>query len=542
MKHVASYSGALGLGLLAAGLVLRVAQPERDRYWTACLVVGLSLVAVWVARNSSSLMALFGRRSTKRGLNALFVSLVVAGIVIAINYIASRHTKQWDLTAARQYTLSDQTRKLLSELERDVSIVLLDDPTSQQALIARDLLELYDNESQRLTVEVVDPEADPTRVLEYQNPAEPSITLGTVIVEVGDRRERATAATEPEITNALIRAQSQERKKIYFTGGHSEKSLEDTSPANGLSVIASRLAESTYDSETLVIARSAIEGEIRIPADADAVVVAGPTSDFLPEEIEALDRYLRGGGTAVVLVDPDNQGESGRLVELLAELGIVLDEGIVMDRYSLPPVSPVVRSYGRHPIVESFGNSMSLFPLVRSVTRAEEVPEGARIEGLFSTLDSESWVETRIEELETRGGPADDQTRGPIDLAIAMTLPVESGLAASGDPADETDPQRDDEGEEEESGPPSSRIVVVGDSDFIANDLASAPLVNADLFLNMVNWVVLDEQLISIRPREPEDRRIFLSPQQTSTVFLLAFLVIPGIVLVTGISVWWGRR
>jgi ABC-type uncharacterized transport system involved in gliding motility auxiliary subunit len=83
---------------------------------------------------------------------------------------------------------------------------------------------------------------------------------------------------------------------------------------------------------------------------------------------------------------------------------------------------------------------------------------------------------------------------------------------------------------------------VVGDSDFITNELASAPVLNSDLFLNMVNWAAEDEDLISIRPREPEDRRIFLEPFQMTNVLLFSLLLVPGLLLVTGISVWWGRR
>ena len=86
------------------------------------------------------------------------------------------------------------------------------------------------------------------------------------------------------------------------------------------------------------------------------------------------------------------------------------------------------------------------------------------------------------------------------------------------------------------------RFVVVGDSEFITNELASAPVLNADLFLNMVNWVAQDEGLIGIRPREPEDRRILLSSQQMTNVLIFSLLIVPGAVLVTGISVWWGRR
>jgi ABC-type uncharacterized transport system involved in gliding motility auxiliary subunit len=100
-----------------------------------------------------------------------------------------------------------------------------------------------------------------------------------------------------------------------------------------------------------------------------------------------------------------------------------------------------------------------------------------------------------------------------------------------------------DQDSAEKPEPPEGRVVVVGDSDFISNNLAGATnLGNADLFLNMVNWVAEDEDLISIRPREAEDRRIMMNQQQQWNTLLLSLLIIPGIILVTGISVWWGRR
>jgi ABC-type uncharacterized transport system involved in gliding motility auxiliary subunit len=163
------------------------------------------------------------------------------------------------------------------------------------------------------------------------------------------------------------------------------------------------------------------------------------------------------------------------------------------------------------------------------VERAESVSPGASVQDLFST-EPESWGETRLDELAERQGPAPDQSRGPLSLAVAVSLPAESKPESA---AQDVEPEKKSDG---------GRFVVVGDSDFITNEVASAPVLNADLFLNMVNWVAQDEDLISVRPREPEDRRIFLSPQQMTNVMLLSLLVIPGVILVTGVSVWWGRR
>jgi ABC-type uncharacterized transport system involved in gliding motility auxiliary subunit len=532
LNRLTPYLGASGIGFLAAGVLLRLLSPGRERISASFLIAGLALIVLYLANHWQDVLRLTGRRSAREGANALALILAVTGIVAAINFIANRHQKRWDFTAARQYTLSEQTSKVLSGLEDELEIVLLDNPTASRALIARDLLELYDGESEEVRVTVVDPEADPQKALSYQEAGEPGITMGTVLVASGGRKERATAATEPEITNAILRVLRQERKKIYFTSGHQEKSTEDTEPNAGLSVVNGKLQGSTYETASLVIARSIRGDEMRVPEDADAVVVAGPKTDFLPEEIAALDLYLKSGGRAVFLLDPATQGKTPALDEYLREQGVSLGSDVVVDPLSVPPLYPVVRTYGVHPIVESFSNALSIFPLARSVERADDAPAGAEVRDLFSS-EAESWGETRLDELAERQGPAPDQSRGPLTLAVAVSL-------APSEP--ESAPAEPDEPEAPAPEKPSGRFVVVGDSDFITNELASAPVLNADLFLNMVNWVAQDEDLISIRPREPEDRRIFLSSQQMTNVLLFSLLIVPGVILVTGISVWWGRR
>jgi len=534
VKKLTPYLGASGMGFLAAGVLLRLLQPGRDRVWASFLIAGLALFVLYLVNHWQEVLRLIGRRSAREGANSLALALAVAGIVVAINFIANRHQKRWDFTAARQYTLSEQTSKILAGLESELEIVLLDNKTASRALVARDLLELYDGESERVRVTVVDPEADPQKALSYQEPGEPGITMGTILVASSDRKERATAATEPEITNAILRVLRQERKKIYFSSGHQEKSIEDTDPSAGISVVNGKLQGSTYETESLVIARSVRGDEMRVPEDADAVIVAGPKTDFLPEEIAALDLYLQSGGRAVFLLDPATQGNTPALDEYLREQGVSLGNDVVVDPLSVPPLYPVVRTYGAHPIVESFSNALSLFPLARTVERTDSVPSGADVRDLFSS-EVESWAETRMDELRDRQGPAPDQRRGPLTLAVAVSL-----ASAESEPEPESDEPKA-EGEEAMK-PVSGRFVVVGDSDFITNELASAPVLNADLFLNMVNWVAQDEDLIAIRPREPEDRRIFLSSQQMTNVALFSILIVPGVILVTGVSVWWGRR
>ena len=516
MNKLTPYLGSLGLGFLIAGFLLWAMQRAQGIYWASFLIAGLVLIAVYVASKWSDLAPALGSRATKEGANAAVLILIVVAITGIINYLADEHAEQWDATSTKQYSLSPQTLQILGDLDTDVAIVLLDRRGSEQRVRAEDLLKLYDDASGRVDVHVIDPEAQPERALAYTSPTEP-LALGTILVDTGDRRTPATAATEPEITSALIRGLSNEVKTIYFTAGHQEKDLADTEGPAGIATIAGKLVDSAYETKPLFLARTSSEDGLRVPDDAAAIVIAGPQTDFLQEELDALDAYIDDGGGVIFLVDPENQGLTPELVGSIVERGVVLGQDVVVDPLAQPPVYPVVQSYSSHPIVESFGNVMSIFPFVRSVVLSDNVPDGTDVRELFTTVDDTSWAETDLEGLAARGQPAPGQTMGPIGLASAITI-------------------------EHGGDVPTSRLVVVGDSDFIANELAAAPLLNADLFLNMVNWVAQDEGLISIRPREPEERTVTMNDQQKQNVFYLSLFIIPGIVIVTGLSVWWGRR
>ena len=85
-------------------------------------------------------------------------------------------------------------------------------------------------------------------------------------------------------------------------------------------------------------------------------------------------------------------------------------------------------------------------------------------------------------------------------------------------------------------------MIAVGDSDFASNQLLDAPLGNRDLFLNMVAWLAEDPDLISVRPKEPDDQRLLLTGVQRQTVLLLALVGLPGFFVALGVWNWWSRR
>lgn len=544
MKRVIPYLGPVAGGVLLAGLVIRMFQPEREKLWSALVLAGLVLAIFYLGTRWRDVLVLAQKRGARYGVNLGLMILLVAGIVAGINYLANRHNKRWDLTGSKQYTLSDQAVTVLSNLDRDLKVVIFDRKDSAQG--ALDLLTEFGYHSNHVSVEVVDQEAEPAKAAKYRTSTEANIPFGTIVLDAGDKVERVTFATEQDLINTIIKVIKEGTKKIYFVEGHGEKDIDDTE--TGVSIIKTKLEESNYEVAKFHPLQSMTEGKIQFPEDATALVIAGPQRDYLPGEIDALRDYLNAGGKVLFLVDPENQGAKPNLVALLKDFNVELGNNVVIDvsgvgqLFGFGPEVPLVASYSSHPITKKFGNVPTVYPFVRTVDSSDSTAEGITVDALVSSSPN-SWAEEDFDALaEGQVAPDESERSGPLDLAVAITIEVEEAESEPEESPEDDGDGAPEEGEEKDGPTPQGRAVVVGDSDFITNSLVGAPVANLDLFVNMVNWIAEDEDLISIRPREPEDRRIFMNAQQQKNVAYLSLFFIPLAVLVAGISVWWGRR
>jgi ABC-type uncharacterized transport system involved in gliding motility auxiliary subunit len=533
LKKAFDLIGWLGTGLVFGAVAVRFLRPEMQQVWYGLAVAGLGCVLLYVLSQWREIArGLSGRQARLGTLAGASVAIVLA-ILVAINYIASKQNRRWDLTAAQQFTLSDQTKRVLQGLSGPVQVRVYGREDDFDRFRSR--LNEFEYASKQVAVEYIDVDRNPARARQDQVQS-----YGTAVFEYQGRLERSTSDTEQELANTLIKVVEGQQKKVYFVQGHGEK---DTASADraGYNGIAEALGRDNFTVDKLVLAQQA-----DVPADASVVVVAGPRIDLLPGEAEALRRYLRKGGKLLLLIDPPEGRDAASLANVLAlakEWGVEVGNDIVVDVSGVGQLIgtdasvPVAATYPSHAITENF-SFLTAFPLARSITTA--TAEG-RTPQVFIETSPRSWAETDITSLTTSGKVelnADKGDRqGPIAIAAAV-----SQAAAEPPPVDLAgDASKDPAAKDPAAPKPETRVAVVGDSDFAAN-YALGIQGNRDLMLNTINWLAQQENLIAVRPREPEDRRVTMTAEQQQRVFLLSVFLIPGAVIAAGVYTWWRRR
>src|SRR5262245_38704702 len=324
MQKLVDFLSPLGvLVALAPQIALRFEKtlPGKPEYY---LYAGLALIAAHVLLRWEDVVARLGRRQVKYGTNTLVITLVVLGILGAVNYLVYRNTKRWDLTKNKRYSLSDQTRKVAGSLKDDVSVYYFQRTADMQA--GEDRLKQYQALTSRLKVSYVDPLKDPARARQLD-------ALGPypmLVLERGAKREKISNDSEQEITNALIKVTREGKKTICFVEGEGEKDIDDSGDG-GFSAAKSALEKNQYQTKKISLLR-----ESKVPDDCRVVAVSGPRKDLLPQSTDALLGYVKAGGKALLMLEPDGkEGGYPNLEGLLGQWNIQAGKDMVVD------VSPI---------------------------------------------------------------------------------------------------------------------------------------------------------------------------------------------------------
>jgi len=515
MRRHLALIGYCGGGLIVLGLIILSIAPGLAS--SISLILGLVLSLIFIIGNLDKLKRFFERRSARYGTNALAMALMVVGILILINFISGRHNRRFDTTAGGQFSLAEQTKKVLKSLKKEVKITAFFRPENRGRM--EDLLSEYAYYSRKIKYEFIDPDKRPAVAKRYGIKS-----YGTTVIEAPGKEERIFTTSEQDLTNAIIKVTREGKKVIYFLEGHGEKDIDVELVGNkggdGYSFAKKAMQNEDYEVKKILLAR-----EEKVPDDCTVLVVAGPKTDLLPKEKEMIQKYLDKGGKALFLLDPP---PANGLKDLLDRWGFEIGDDVILDvsgigsLFGAGPSIPIVARYEKHTITENF-RIMTAFPYARSVSVKEKPGEGISVQALAKT-SSRSWAESDLNQPEAKFD-RDKDRRGPITVAAVATKDVETKEATSPISGKKK----------------KTRIVVFGDSDFCSNAYFHFQG-NGDLFMNAISWLAEEEDLISIRPKSPEDRRVNLTKRQSKIIFWVGVVLLPLAVLGTGIVIYAKRR
>jgi ABC-type uncharacterized transport system involved in gliding motility auxiliary subunit len=503
IRKILDWGGSLGLVVLAAGVILPFVWPSRAQYRGFLLIAGVLLVLASLLARVESYRGFLGRRTTRYGLNAGVMILLVLGVTGLVQALAAQHSWRYDLTENKRFSLSPQTIQVLGSLKTDVNAVGFFRSDHPGKRVSEDLFKQYERYAGgRFTWRTVDPDREPGLARRYGIES-----YGTVVLETKTKSEKVLDAEEEKLTNGLVKVTREGKRLVYVIQGHGEHELAN-SDRPGFSEAKGALERTNYEVKPLALAR-----EGKIPLDAAVVILPGPRNDLLPPELDALDAYLGRGGKVLVMVNPFQSESMGKY---LAKYGFALDNDLVVESnpigrlFGIGPEVPIVQQYGTHAITRDMRGVSTLFPLTRSISPVKPQPKGVSWDPLARTSE-QSWGETNRDELQrgvAKPDPADP--KGPLTVAAVATKD-------------------------------KARLVVYGTSNLASNQFLNLQG-NRDFFLNTVSWLAEEEDQIAIRPKDARQTPVFLNANQAQLVFLLPVVVLPGLVLAGGIVAVARRR
>ena len=450
-------------------------------------------------------------RQTKYAAYATVYILVVVAAVAIANVLVDRYNKSYDATANKRYSLSDQTSKVVKGLKQDATITYFDQ--DRRFPHAKDLLDQYANLSTRIHIKYVDQDKNP------QEAREAGIkNYGTAMVQIGAQQEEARSLTEEGITGAFIRVLKNKARIVCFVAGSGEHQIDD-SDRNGYSNFKELLGKDNYQAQSIDLLQKA-----EVPKDCTTLVVGGPTRDYQQPEVDTIKKYVEDGGRALFMLDPPLKigrseiADNEALTNLLQSWGVTLDKNLILDLNpigqlaGLGPQVALVTSYETQPIVNGMKGTATGFPLSRSM--AIKNGDKTTVQKLFDSSNTSLATNNLSSPAIDPNDPKNK--KGPLTIAAAGTS---------------------NNGKQDSQG----RFVVVGSSSWAANSFLKFNG-NSDLALNTIDWLASDEDLISIRPKPEDDRRITMTAAQQNWVRITSQFLLPLVVVFAGVSVWWRRR
>ncbi len=527
---------------LVAGAVLLFFVGSLKLYGGIVLGIGVALVLLVAISYFSQVIAAFFSRTGRYGVNTVVMTAAFIGLVVLANYVGFENNIRADTTATNQFSLADRTNDLLDDLDRPINVIAYypDEITDLDMLTRHGkvdtMLSEFSKRSRNFTYQFIDPqkEADLARsqgITSYETLAVSATEAN--ILDLVQPTDPVFSRLEQDLYTALLVATETQQKKVYFLAGHGERDINRTEE-DGYQQIRDGLEVDNYAVE--ILAWSPTAEDVSVPDDAALLVIAGPTGELPSAHADALNLYMAGrqpdgeprreGARLIFLAEPDTHVT---FRAFLAFWGVVVTEGYIRDIEGSQPNAPRTLRVGIYnpqappEIVAPRGQPLNV-AFMPGAAAVEPIVEdtNARLPVPIAATTSSAHL---IDDIE-RTDPTDDDPRGVYFPAMYLDIVAPVGGAA---PTERP-------GDNEIAG-----MAVFGDSDFVSNRNVQRGS-SAALFLNSANYLMGDFSLVSIRDREFVYREWNLDANEFNFVRFSTWLLLPGLMGIMAVIVWWVRR
>jgi len=492
-----------GLSLAAFGITRFFIREWYPFYWVIIGLVVFFLLAAFLF-DRKFYTEFLSMKTTKHGMNMGVMILLVFAIIFMVNFIGARNVKTFDFSQAKRNTLSDQSVKLLNSLKEPLKVRFFyhekEKESEENRRAFRELIRKYQDVTSLISLEFVEINERPDLAEEYGIKQ----GKGIVFLEYNKKKQSIEKIDEQDMTQALIRVMSDKSKKMYFTEGHGEFSLSDSSSAKGMGRLKTVLESKNYQVANLTLAQTG-----KVPDDADAVAIVSADQGFLEHETKALTEYAKNGGNLILGLEPKNKSGLDAWVK---SFGLELQNDYLISVSNTPLPKGITFAFqysGTSEITKAFPkNQVALFFLPQSIKKLATAP---------ATITYDELVKV---------GPAVSM----VDIKAPM--PKDEGNYTSVYYA---------KGKLTADSSKEFQLILFGDADIFTNDLLDANM-NKDLVSNSFSQLAKDDNLISISPKELTKTEI--DPSQSKQAFFYFGIVIPLpiIMLISAIVIWYRRR
>ena len=444
-----------------------------------------------------------------RRLDGWLFALLLLLAAAAIGYLSTRYAREADWTANGRTSLSAESRAVLAQLHGPVKIVSYANPQGNLRQTVAGFLQRYQAVKPDLSLRFVDPQQDPAKMREL------GITVdGALILHYKDREQRLDELSERSLTNALERLIRGSDRIVAFVTGDGERRADGQANAD-LGIFVAQLEGRGMRAVPLNFTQAA-----EVPQHTDLVVLASPALALPPGAVQALVRYVQGGGNLLWLTEPTNDDLG--LKPLADALGVRVLPGVLVDGSgaALGLHDPRLIALGDYP-PQAITRGFTLTTLFPQVSALAQVTQAGWAVKPFLRSSAQSWTEfhpiDNSKPSDIRFDATAGELKGPLDFGFAL-----SRLSPSPDKSEQ-------------------RAVVIGDGDFLSNTFLGNGG-NRALGERVFDWLLGDDKLVDLPPRGAPDRLIEISQVGLNAIGLGFLLVLPLLLLLAGGLIVWRRR